>query len=129
MNLNVLHWSFVLIGLLATILSLIIVLRRKKNFLYNHKILATVGFVLINLSIIYIYLTNKKISLSFSHGILGFLFFILSIINVTLGVIFTRKIDTKLKKNVRTSHVLIGRIIFVLLILNIIIGYIFFKPF
>lgn len=129
MNLNVLHWSFIIIGLLATILSLIIVLRRKKNFLYNHKILASVGFVLINLSIIYIYLTNKRINFSYIHGILGFLFFIFSIINIVLGIIFTRKIDIKLKKNIRIKHIWIGRIVFILLILNLIIGYIFFKPF
>lgn len=129
MNANSLHWSFILIGFLAIILSIVMVLRKKKHFLYYHKILSVIGFILINFSILSIYLKNTKINLSYTHGIFGFLFFILSIINIVLGVFYTGKIDPKIKKNVRVKHVWIGRIIFILLVLNIIIGYFYFKPF
>jgi len=129
MNINSLHWSFILIGSLATILSIVIVLRKKKHFLYYHKILSVIGFILIDFSILAIYFKNTKINLSFTHGIFGFLFFILSIINIVLGIFYTGKINPNIKKNVRVKHVWIGRIIFILLILNIIIGYFYFKPF
>lgn len=129
MNLNLFHWSLIFIGFLAIVLSIIIVLRKKKHFLYYHKVLSTIGFILINLSILTIYLNNTRINLSYPHGVFGFLFFILSIINITIGIYYTGKVKPVVKKNLRNIHTWIGRVIFILVILNIIVGYIFFKPF
>lgn len=129
MNLNLFHWSLILIGFLAIVLSIIIVLRKKKHFLYYHKVLSTIGFILINLSILTIYLNKTSINLSYLHGVFGFLFLILSIINMILGIYYTGRVKPVVNKNLRNIHVWIGRAIFILVILNIMIGYTFFKPF
>ncbi len=123
------HILFILVGTIALIFSLIVVLTKKGNFLYKHKVLSTIALILINLSILNIYLSNKRVNLHFSHGILGFLFFVLSIINLILGVVYTGKIDVILKKRLRKIHIWIGRVLFIIFILNIIFGYITFKPF
>lgn len=129
MELSSIHILFILVGTIALIFSLIVVLTKKSNFLYKHKILSTIAIILINLSILNIYLTNKRVNLTFSHGILGFLFFVFSIINLFLGVIYTGKLKANLKKRLRQIHIWIGRALFIIFILNIIFGYITFKPF
>ncbi|MCX8095731.1 MAG: hypothetical protein N3D74_06055 [Caldisericia bacterium] len=129
MDIRSIHMLFIFVGTIALILSIIVVLSKKGKFLYKHKILSTIGFIIVNLSILSIYINNERLNLTYSHGILGFLFFIFSLLNLILGFVYTGKVKPKTKKLIRAIHIWIGRVLFVILILNIYFGYIIFKPF
>lgn len=129
MDIRVIHWLFILVGTISFILSIIVVLTKKGKFLYKHKILSTIGFIIVNISLLNIYLSNQRLNLSYSHGILGFLFFVFSILNLILGFLYTGKAKPKTKKILRIIHIWLGRISFIILLLNIYFGYVIFKPF
>ncbi len=129
MDIRSIHLLFILVGTISLILSIIVVLTKKGKFLYKHKILSTIGFMLVNLSILNIYLSNQRLNLSYSHGILGFLFFVVSILNLVLGFLYTGKVKPKTKKALRNVHIWIGRVLFIILLLNIYFGYVIFRPF
>lgn len=129
MDIRVIHWLFILVGTISFILSIIVVLTKKGKFLYKHKILSTIGFIIVNISLLNIYLSNQRLNLSYSHGILGFLFFVFSILNLILGFLYTGKAKPKTKKFLRIIHIWLGRISFIILLLNIYFGYVIFKPF
>ncbi|MBC7195361.1 MAG: hypothetical protein H5U37_06875, partial [Caldisericia bacterium] len=64
MELSSIHILFIIVGTIALIFSLIVVLTKKGKFLYKHKVLSTIALILINLSILNIYLSNRRINLN-----------------------------------------------------------------
>lgn len=129
MRLQILHWIFVFIGLIFIIYAIVGVIIKKAKFLFQHKLFSTFGIIFINLSIISIYFMNKKFNVLYSHGFLGFLFLLISILTLILGFVYVSKTKSKNKRFIRTVHIWIGRLLFIILILNIYFGIVIFKPF